>query len=303
MKQGYLLFFLNILNVFLLFRITKQLTGNFTNSIIISFAVLFSSAYLGIALIPWAWYFGQTVGFTLTLLALEAYFFNRSWLIIGIYIALAYTTRVSLILTSFFFILNLLYSDFSIKIRVKKLALLIIPIIASIIMVGFYNYARFGDFLETGYAKQYLEGPVAASRDFGLWSLIHIPTNLYYIFLKMPNPIFTPGTQIMQFPYLSIDGSGLSIFLTSPIFIWVLFSNWEKLQVKFAAITCLVMLLALSGSFTTGGWQYGYRYAIDFYPFMFVVLIHSFKENISYKFLTVAFLAFLINLYFINTLI
>lgn len=169
-------------------------------------------------------------------------------------------------------------------------------------MIGFYNYARFGDFLETGYAKQYLEGPVTVNRDFGLWSLIHIPTNLYYMFLKMPDPIFTSGTQIMQFPYLSIDGSGLSIFITSPIFIWILFSNWKKLQVKFAAITGLIMLLALSGSFTTGGWSYGYRYAVDFYPFIFIILIYSFKNTVSYKFIIVAVLSFLINLYFINSI-
>lgn len=302
MRQGYLLFFLNILNIFLMLRITKKLSANLTNSLIISFAILFSSAYLGIALTPSPWSLGQIVGFTLTLLALEAYFFNRSWLIIGICIALAYATRISLILTSVFFILNLLYSDFSAKIKTKKLALLIIPIIASIIVVGLYNYIRFNGFLETGYAKQYLEGPVAANRDFGLWSPVHIPTNLYYMFLKMPDPIFISGTQVMQFPYLSIDGLGLSIFLTSPVFIWVLFSNWEKQQVKFAAITCLIMLLALSGSFTSGGWQYGYRYAIDFYPLLFVMLLNFFKNEVSYKFLVISVCSFIFNLYFINAL-
>lgn len=302
MKQGYLLFFLNIVNIFLLFRITNKLGANLTNSLIISFAILFSTAYLGIALTPSPWSLGQIVGFTLTLLTLEAYFFNRSWLIIGICVAFAYATRVSLILASVFFILNLFYSDFSAKIKAKKLALLIIPIILSIITVGFYNYARFDNPLETGYSQQYLQGSVATNRDFGLWSLVHIPTNLYYMFLKMPDPIFISGTQVMQFPYLLIDGSGLSIFFTSPIFIWALFSNWKKPQVKFAAITCLIMLLALSGSFTSGGWQYGYRYAIDFYPLLFIILISSFKNKISYTFLTTALLGFIINLYFINTL-
>ena len=302
MKQGYLLFFLNVLNIFLLFRITKQLTGNFNNSIIISFAVLFSTAYLGIALTPWSWYFAQTVGFTLTLLALEAYFFNRPWLIMGIYIALAYATRVSLIFTAVFFILNLFYSNFSDKIKFKKLAMLIIPTIVSIIVVGFYNYARFGNPLETGYSKQPLDGPVGVNRTFGLWSFIHIPTNLYSMFLKMPDPIFIPGTQIMQFPYLKVDGSGLSILFTSSIFIWILFSNWKESKVRFAAITSLVLIFDLSGSFTNGGWQYGYRYAIDYYPFIFIILIYSFKKAVSYKFLTIAIAAFLVNLYFINTI-
>lgn len=303
MKQGYLLFFLNILNAFLLFRIAKKLTDNFTNSVAISFAVLFSTAYLGVALIPWSWYYAQVVGFSLILLALEAYFFHRSWLIIGIFIALAYTTRVSLIFTAVFFILNLLYSDLSKRIKFKKLTILLIPIITSIIVLGFYNHARFGNPMETGYSiQQWNGGPIVANRTLGLWSLIHIPRNLYSMFLKMPEPIFIPGTETMQFPYLKVDGSGISILFTSPIFIWILFSNWKQLKVKSAAIASLVIIFALSGSFSNGSWQSGYRFAIDYYPMLFVILIHSFKKDVSYKFITITIMAFLINLYFINTL-
>ncbi len=302
MKQGYLLFFLNILNVFLLFRIAKKITGNLTNSVAISFAILFSSAYLGVALIPWSWYYAQVVGFTLILLSLETYFFRRSWLIIGILIALAYATRVSLIFTTLFFILNLLYCDLTKRKKIKNFILLVVPIIISILIIGFYNYARFGNPLETGYSKQYLEGPVNASRAFGLWSPIHFATNLYYLFLKMPEPIFIPGTEIMQFPYLKIDGSGLSIFFTSFIFIWILFSNWKMLEVKSASITFLIMMVAICGSFTHGSWQYGFRYAIDFYPFLFIILVNSFKKDASYKFIILSVVTFLINIYFINVL-
>ncbi|MBI3103663.1 hypothetical protein HYZ05_01860 [Candidatus Daviesbacteria bacterium] len=302
MRQGYLLFFLNILNAFLLFRIAKKLSGNFVNSLIVSFAVSFSTAYLGIALIPWSWYYAQTVGFTLTLLALEAYFFNRSYLLIGSYIALAFSTRVSLIFTAVFFILNLFYSESSMKLKFRKLSILIIPIIISIMVLGFYNYARFGNPWETGYSKQSLDGPVGAGRIFGLWNIKHIPTNLYSMFLKMPDPLFIPRTNIMQFPYLKADGSGISILFTSPIFFWILFSNWKDKKVKFAGITALIMMFALWGSFSNGSWQYGYRYAIDSYPFASIILIYSFKKDVSYKFLTIAIVAFLINLYFINTI-
>lgn len=303
MKQGYLLFFLNIINIFLLFRIFKQLSGNLTNSLIISFAILFSTAYLGIALVNWSWYFAQTVGFTLILLALEAYFFNRSWSLVGIYIGLAYATRISLIFTSVFFVLNLFYSDLSNKAKLNKAAMLIIPIIASVIIIGLYNYERFGNPAETGYSmQQWSGGPAVANRTLGLWSLIHIPRNLYSMFLKMPAPVFIPGTEVLQFPYLQADGSGISILFTSPVFIWILFSNWRNKKVKFAAVTALITIFALSGSFSNGGWQYGQRYAIDFYPMLAVILLYSFKSDVSYKFLAVAIIGFLVNLYFINTI-
>lgn len=302
MKQGYLLFFLNILNIFLLFRIAKKINKNYINSAIITFAVFFSTAYLGIALIPWSWYFAEVIGFTLILLTLEAYFFNRSYLLIGSYIALAFSTRVSLIFTVIFFMLNLFYSDLPDKIKLRKFVMLIIPIIVSIVLLGFYHYARFGNPLETGYSIQPLDGPVGVNRTYGVWSIIHIPANLYTLFLKMPEPIFIPGTYRMQFPYLKADGSGLSILFTSPIFIWILFSNWKEQKVKFAAITAFIILLAVSGSFTNGSWQYGYRYAIDYYPFIFIILIYSFKKRVSNKFLAVAIVGFLINLYFINNI-
>lgn len=302
MRQGYLLFFLNILNLFLLFRIAKKLSDNFTNSIIISFAILFSTAYLGIALTPWAWYYAQVVGFSLILLALESYFFNRSWIIVGTFIALAYATRVSLIFAAIFFVFNLLYSELPKRIKYKRLVMLITPIIISMILLGFYNYARFGNPLETGYSIAYLEGPVTANRAVGVWSLSHFPRNLYSMFLKMPDPIFSPGTEIMQFPYLRIDGSGLSILFTSSIFIWILFSNWKELKVRFAGITVLAIIFAICGSFTNGSWQYGSRYAIDYYPFLFIIIIYSFKKDVSYKFLILAMVTFLINLYFIYIL-
>lgn len=304
MKQGYLLFFLNVLNIFLLFRIAKKLTGNSTNSLVISFAVLFSTAYLGIALIPWSWYFGQTVGFTLTLLALESYFFNRSLLVVGLLLGLAFTTRISLIFTALFFIFNLLNSDLPKRIKINKLILLILPIIISMIILGFYNYVRFGNPLETGYSMQQWGGggPVVANRTLGVWSLIHIPANLYSFVLKMPDPVFIPGTYIMQFPYLTVGGSGISIFFTSLIFIWILFSNWKDKKVKFSGITALIMMFVICGSFTNGSWQYGYRYAIDFYPMLFIMLIYSFKKDISYKFMAITFITFLINLYFVITL-
>lgn len=302
MKQGYLLFFLNLINIFLLIRITKKLGNSINNAIIISFAVLFSTAYLGIALIPWSWYYAQTLGFCLILLALEAYFFKRSWLIIGIFIGLAYTTRVSLIFITFFFILNLFYSNLSNQIKFKRLTLLLLPIVVSITLLGFYNYFRFGNPMETGYSKQILYGPVATKRDLGLWNLNHIPGNLYYMFLKIPDPIFIPNTYIPQFPFLKIDGSGLSILFTSPIFIWILFSNWQEPKIRFAGITTLIMIFILCGSFTNGSWQFGYRYGIDYYPMLFIILVHSFKRNVSYKFLIVAIMGFLSNLYFINTI-
>lgn len=300
MKQGYLLFFLNILNIFLLFRIAKKINEDYINSAIITFAVFFSTAYLGIALIPWSWYFAEVVGFTLILLTLEAYFFNRSYLLIGSYIALAFVTRISLIFTAIFFILNLSYSNLPDRIKIRKFMLLITPIVISLVLVGFYNYARFGNPSETGYSIVPLNGPVGINRTYGIWNIIHIPTNFYSMFLKMPEPIFIPETYVMQFPYLKVGGSGIGILFTSPIFIWILFSNWKEQKVRFALITAALISFAVGGSFTNGAWQYGYRYAIDFYPFLFIILAYSFKKRVSNKFLIIALVSFLINLYFIN---
>lgn len=301
MQQGYLAFFLNILNAYLLFRIANKIHRDFIFSLTISFAILFATAYLGIALTSQSWYFAHVVNFTLTLLALEAFFYQRSWLLIGLYTGFAIATRITSLGIIVFFTICLFSSSAYNHERFKKIFSLLLPIILSLIALGFYNYVRFENIFETGYSQQLIFGELLSNRSYGTWSFMHFPANLYYLFLKTPDPVFIPGTKVMQFPFLNAGVWGISILFTSPVFIWILFSPWKRIEVKAASITSLTILFFILGFSGIGAWQYGYRFAVDLYPFLFILLVYALKKKITLMFLLVTILAFVINSYLIIT--
>src|SRR3989304_853027 len=62
------------------------------------------------------------------------------------------------------------------------------PFIA-LVLLFIYNYTRFGNIFEQGYSYQILRGGVLKAREYGLFSLIHVPGNLYYFLLATPAPV------------------------------------------------------------------------------------------------------------------
>ena len=81
MQQGYFLLTINILSLFILYRISLKITNSRNTSLWLTFAYVFSTAYLFIALNPWSWYFAQAVATLFLLLALHEFLYQRRpWL-------------------------------------------------------------------------------------------------------------------------------------------------------------------------------------------------------------------------------
>lgn len=167
----------------------------------------------------------------------------------------------------------------------------------------FYNYARFGNLLEFGY--RYHIPWLVETRQFlrqkGTWSLTYIPTNLYYLFLKGPDGVFIKGTHYLTFPFLTPDPWGMSIFLTSPLLLWSFAAPIKERIVQWCWITSISILLFLLGYFSTGALQFGYRYALDFSPFLFILLCYAFKKRMSILSKIVIALSFMVNIVFLTT--
>lgn len=124
-----------------------------------------------------------------------------------------------------------------------------------------YNQVRFGTPLESGYALATLPDWLEAQRDRGLFSIVHIPMNLDYFLVHLPFRIADP-------PFLSPDGLGMSVFLTSPGLLFALRADWRRARTWWlagAVVAVLIPTLLYYG----GGWlQYGYRYFLDSVPFV-----------------------------------
>jgi len=80
-------------------------------------------------------------------------------------------------------------------------------------------------------------------------------------------PVFT-----LDAPYIKISKHGLSLFATTPVFIYLLAPLRRDWIVKFLWIT--ILSTALVGLFyqNTGWVQFGYRFSLDYTPYLFMLL-------------------------------
>lgn len=279
-KQGYLQLLFNLLNFFLLYKISFKITKSKTTSLWLSFGYIFATSYLYIALIPFSWYFAQVISTFFILLAIWLALLEKNFLLIGICIALASLTRLNLMLALIFFTFPLLFSNKTPEKKISCIIILYAPVLVSLGILGIYNYLRFQDIFQQGYKFQilYLK-PLLSNRDYGLWNIIHFPSNLYYLFLKYPEGSFIPGTKILTIPYIKPDIWGTSIIFTSPLFLWIIQAPLKNPEVRYAIITSILILLTILGYYGIGVRQYGYRYALDLYPFIFLILLYAVRNK------------------------
>ena len=153
-----------------------------------------------------------------------------------------------------------------------------------------YNYLRFDSFTDFGYARipGVLDEPWYK---YGIFSIWYIPDQAYQMLFRL-------WLGKAEFPFLVPDGFSASILWSSPfILLMFRFGARDKIlkYVSWTAIITLTFLLWLHGN--SGGWQFGYRYAIVLLPWIFVILL----ENSPKKITTLEWFAYLfsivINLY------
>lgn len=298
-QQGHLLLLINVLTLFILYRIALKVTNNRIASFWLTFAYVFSTAYLYIALNPWSWYLAQAVATLFLLLALHEFLYQRRPWVIGLYLALGIASRINLVFAVLFFAGALLLEPGKLRDKLYPLFQLMLPVTLSFSLLLIYNYLRFGNILEFGYHYQLISQEPAVNREHGLWGLVHFPANLYYFLFKGPEPVFLPDSKILTYPFLQADVWGMSILFTSPILLWGLRAPVKEPAIYLSIGTSLVMLFVILGYYGIGVRQYGYRYALDFYPFLFLMLAYACKDRLTLPMQAIIIVSFLLNSYLI----
>jgi len=145
-----------------------------------------------------------------------------------------------------------------------------------LVLYAAYNAARFGSPLETGYAL--IPGLLQEWQyQNGFFSVVNIPRKLYAMFLSGP-------VEAQAFPWVQSRAlGGLSILLTTPVFLWALRSRSRDLFTVGAwAGVALIMIPVLLHA-DPGGVQFGFRYAQDIYPFLYVLVVRSLVKGIHFE--------------------
>jgi hypothetical protein len=148
-----------------------------------------------------------------------------------------------------------------------------LPLLGAVVVTGWWDYVRFGSALETGYGISWVTPPLAALRDQGLFSTTHLAPNL---------ALFLGGGYAVRdaFPWLVPNSVGQSIFLTMPALLiavgTTLRDRTNQVLWAAAALTAIPVFLYYGGG---GGATYGYRYAMDFAPFLFALVAVAMRDR------------------------
>ena len=203
------------------------------------------------------------------LLLIEWHDRRRPWAI-ALLIGLAGLARPTLWVAAVPFGLALLADA---KDRVRVCVAFALPVLAAVAVTGWWDWVRFGSVTETGYDIAWIIGPLEALRRQGLFSTPHVPTNL---------ALFIGGGYTVRdaFPWLVPSNQGQSILLTTPaLLIAVGATLRERLnQVLWGTVilTAIPVFLYYGGG---GADTYGYRYAMDFVPFLLALVAIALRDR------------------------
>jgi hypothetical protein len=257
--QGQIAFLLSIGIFYFCFRLAQRFDYSNADACWLALAFCFGTSFVGVAAIPLSWYFGNIVtAFFLFWAINEHVGANRLWLI-GFLLGLAMATRQSAGLNIIFFILSIIPGG------AKDLGKLLVPFVLIGGLLALYNLLRFGSVFESGYTYQinwdelpYSEWTRPGNSTGPLFSLAHIPQNLWTFLLGLPN-----------------SPAGASVFLVSPYLLFLFPRCRWDLTGKLLAVNIVIVLFSILAFRSTGFNQMGYRLSLDFLPFVFFLIIRS----------------------------
>ena len=264
-----------------IFLLTRKFKFTIIDSFwLANFFVLGTVLYF-VGLVNISAYVVQALATAFVVLSLLEYFTKRRWFVIGVLTAAAGATRITLFGMSLFFLLELFnnHKKFNLK---SSLILLLLPIIFSVTMLGIYNFRRFHSVFDTGYMRNVsVLDKNYYNYKLGWFGPVHIPANLYALFIMPPKPVKKEFYQfILDFPYLRADQFGMAIWFTSPLFLY-LFLAKRKPYTFSASITIATLLFPSIIYFGIGASQFGYRYSLDFLPLLFLILLSAFEKGLT----------------------
>jgi hypothetical protein len=227
-----------------------------------SFAA-FGSLLLYVSVFGDFYYLAQAESFLALTLFLIEWAGRRRPLALGGYMAISFLARPTTILAAIPFGLALIWRQ---RDALRLLAAASLPIAIAIGIYGWFNWARFGSPLESGYAISYLPQPgLEPRRALGLFSVLQVPENVRLALL-------TPFQPLGHSPYFTASPYGLSMLLVSPALLTALWAGVRERSAYLiwaaAGLVAIPVFLYYGGGYV----QYGFRYSLDFTPFLIVLM-------------------------------
>jgi len=139
-----------------------------------------------------------------------------------------------------------------------------------------YNLARWGTLMERGYTliPGVLDDPIYVKH--GIFAIEYIPRHLYAIFLQS-------WRYVDDAPFLQPDWRGLGLFLTTPVFLWIIRARLQDPRVFGSAIAISLVSIPIITHGNVGLAQFGYRFILDAVPLLLLLLGWAYRERASWS--------------------
>ena len=264
-------------------------------SVCVWFAALFGfgTIFWYLASIGSVWLIAQVMSAFFLFWALQEFFSkNRPWLV-GLLVGASFWCRLPTALAIFFFALLAIWQQGQpdIKGKIKSSMPYLLKLAAGMavfVLLNFaYNYARFGTIQDVAlWMIPGIQNEPWFSK--GLFSFAYITDNLVPFLTGLP--IITSTAPYVQFPM-----TGMAIWVTTPAFVFALKSKWRDSTTIAAWIAVVSIALVI---FTKGlsGWGFGYRYAMDFYPLLFLLTVRGMGSELKWYHKVLIIVGIVVNL-------
>jgi len=231
----------------------------------------FSTATWWVTMRGGVWHTGQLIASILTFAGLLEAFGRRRALALGLLAGAGFLTRATLLAALPYWgwralperVRDRLPADPIVVIRaaLPKAGWLLFGLAPAFAFAFWYNAVRFDNPFESGYGIAALPDFLEARRHLGVFSLAHLSMNLDYFLVHL-------GQSISTFPWFKPDGLGLSVLVTSPGLLLAVRADWRRRETIALGLTALLVLVPSLLYYGGGWWQFGYRYALDCFPFV-----------------------------------
>lgn len=288
-------------NVSLAYLIARKLTQDKSVQIWSTIMFGFGTIHWWVASSGGVWVFSQTLSVTFLFIGILLAFYQYHSLLIGLSVGASYWSRLTTVLSLPFFLIytydrwytgnvkNLIR-----RVNIRFLFFLGLGIAVFIGLNALYNYTRFGTIFDTSYylIPDIFEEPWYQK---GIFDISYIPRHLNIIFLKLPD-------FANQFPYIIPNSNGLAIWITTPAFIYAFRAGIKN---KLALGCWISIILIALVNFAHGTWgftQFGYRFAVDFYPFLFLLTVKGIGDKIKWHHIVLIIIGIIVNAWGVLTI-
>ncbi|MBI2913711.1 MAG: hypothetical protein HYY03_07315 [Chloroflexi bacterium] len=294
LSEVYFSMVLGAINVVLFWYLLGVLNISRTTKLLVVPFFAFGTAHFYAATTGTVWFFGHVSAIFFVLLALIALFRQASPIVTGVLLGFAFMSREPTVLSApvFLYIIFRQRHD-----KLSKEALLdgetlyrlgsfCAALVPFALFWFWYNLARFDGLLETGYdtvRNSYANGGIQYAfylKDnpnaprYELFDVRSIPLHLYTMFL-MPPQYYADWSVLRPSPY------GMSMLLTSPAFVYAAAVTRKHFLKPALWVAIGFVSVPLLLHYSQGWVQFGYRFALDFAPFLLILTAFGFDDHQS----------------------